>query len=427
MKILWIVNTIIPEIAEAQNKRGANIAGWISGALHFLKNVEDVELSIAYVDDKRAADENGIGDGFTYFNIPYNVNILHPSTRVELRVKEIIGVVNPELIHIWGTECTHTYSVMKVCRELGIDDKVVISIQGLVSYYYHHYLANLPVKIATGNTFKELLKRKNLIGCANDYKERGRYEEIAIQMAKHVIGRTEWDYGCVKRLNPDINYYFCNESLRDPFYNKVWSYDKCEKHTIFVSQSHVPLKGLHFVLQAVANLIKKYPDIKITVTGKNRFNKDLQSVIRFSSYDRYLSYLIKKLDLASHIEFLGTLNAQQMCEAFLKANLFVCSSSIENSPNSLGEAMLLGVPCITSDVGGIRSIFDDKKDGYMYPYDEYYMLEYYIDRIFQSREICEKFSESARKHALKTHDREVNNNTLVKIYRRIVDENSNAK
>ena len=53
------------------------------------------------------------------------------------------------------------------------------------------------------------------------------------------------------------------------------------------------------------------------------------------------------------IEFLGRLSAEGMKQAYLDANVFVMPSTIENSPNSLGEAMLLGVPCVAADVGGV--------------------------------------------------------------------------
>ena len=52
-----------------------------------------------------------------------------------------------------------------------------------------------------------------------------------------------------------------------------------------------------------------------------------------------------------------------MKDRFLKSHMYLCPSAIENSPNSLGEAMLLGVPCVAADVGGISSIFENGKDG----------------------------------------------------------------
>lgn len=53
-----------------------------------------------------------------------------------------------------------------------------------------------------------------------------------------------------------------------------------------------------------------------------------------------------------------------MIEQYLKAHIFVCPSSVENSPNSLGEAQLLGVPCIGSIAGGIPSMLSMEKQDF---------------------------------------------------------------
>lgn len=63
---------------------------------------------------------------------------------------------------------------------------------------------------------------------------------------------------------------------------------------------------------------------------------------------------------------LGTLNETDMCERYSRANVFILPSAIENSPNSLGEAMLVGIPVVATDVGGVKNLMTDKKEGYFY-------------------------------------------------------------
>lgn len=78
--------------------------------------------------------------------------------------------------------------------------------------------------------------------------------------------------------------------------------------------------------------------------------------------------------------------------------------------------MLLGVPSVSSDVGGVKSIFSHGNDGYTYQHDAPYMLSYYICKLFSDETLSEKFSSNARKHALNNHDRDINNKTLIGIY-----------
>ena len=81
--------------------------------------------------------------------------------------------------------------------------------------------------------------------------------------------------------------------------------------------------------------------------------------------------------------------------------------------------MLLGVPCVTTDVGGVKDMIVHGKEGYMYPFDEPYIAAYYIKQIFNSVDLSERFSKNARKHAKQTHCKEINNNTLINIYREL--------
>ena len=141
--------------------------------------------------------------------------------------------------------------------------------------------------------------------------------------------------------------------------------------------------------------------------------------IKITNYGKYIKELIEQNDLQNCVVFTGVLDEKKMCEQFLKAHVFVCPSSIENSPNSLGEAMLLGVPCVASDVGGITDMITHKQEGFVYQSDAPYMLAYYVCEIFQHQDLAESLSKKAREHALKTHNRENNLLRLLEIYTNI--------
>ena len=83
--------------------------------------------------------------------------------------------------------------------------------------------------------------------------------------------------------------------------------------------------------------------------------------------------MIARLGISEHIEFTGMLDEKAMCDRYLKSNLFVCCSAIENSPNSLGEAQLLGMPYVASFVGGVPEIAGMNAD-VLYRFEETEML-----------------------------------------------------
>ena len=97
-------------------------------------------------------------------------------------------------------------------------------------------------------------------------------------------------------------------------------------------------------------------------------------------------------------------------------------STIENSPNSLGEAMLLGVPCISSDVGGVKNMLVHNLEGYIYQADAPYMIAYYVKKVFNDANCALIISKNAKSHAGKTHNRDENLKILLKIYRELYEQ-----
>ena len=112
-----------------------------------------------------------------------------------------------------------------------------------------------------------------------------------------------------------------------------------------------------------------------------------------------------------------------MCEQYLKANVFVMPSAIENSPNSLGEAMILGVPCVAANVGGISSLISHGKEGFLYQGNENHMLAYYISKVFDEPETMILLSENSRRRAMEYHDIEKNVTSYLEVYEKLMEEN----
>lgn len=420
MRVLWLCNVILPQIADYLNTKKNNYGGWLVGLSNALIREKGIELTIIFPETKGLDRVKGETDNMKFYSFPVNNGIKKYNSELEIVFEQIVKESNPDIVQIFGTEYPHTLSMMNALKKLNLINISLIHIQGLVSVYAEHYYMKLPTQIINACTIRELIKRDNIKNSKNDLYKRGRFEIRALELAKNVLGRTTWDYACTNSINKELNYYFCNENLRDSFYKKQWNYDLCEKYSIFASQGSSPIKGLHVLIESIGMVVKYYPSVKLYIAGSNPFHNDsFFGKLKQNSYSKYIQKLIKKYSLKNNINFVGLLDEKEMCDRFLKSNIFTLTSQIENSPNSLGEAMLLGVPSIASNVGGVSDLFTHEVDGFLYQPDAPYMLAFYIMKIFGNSELAEKISKNARVHAQKTHDRIKNINNLLRIYSEI--------
>lgn len=425
MKVLWFVNICFPEVSKDFGLPEINRGGWLLGLKNSLIEVDDLELIIGFPVLKLSGLKKIEKNNCIFYGVPSNGMSNNVDLSMKDYLKEMLLNEKPDLIHIHGTEFPHTFLLTEVCKELNIIDKVVISIQGLVSVCAKHYRANLPDKIVNRKTIVDYKNKTSIKETINNLVKRGVFEIEAILNVSHVIGRTDWDKACSTIINPNVNYHFCNETLRDVFYEKVWDYENIEKYSIFVSQANTPIKGLHFLLEALPIILKQYPNTKLYIAGGSLIgDNSFVSNLKLSSYAKYIRDLINKNDLKDKVIFTGNLNEIEMCSRFLKSNVFVSASTIENESNSLSEAKILGVPSVVSFVGGVTSRLLNDVEGFTYQHDAPYMLAYYIMQIFANKELAKTFSENSKKKAIITHNKKINSCKMVEIYREIISKNN---
>ncbi|WP_372859831.1 glycosyltransferase family 4 protein [Psychrobacter sp.] len=276
-------------------------------------------------------------------------------------------------------------------------------------------------ELIKNRTLKDFILFDGILERKRKYYKRGRSEIKAIKNLDYVLGRTFWDFAQVKSLNPSVNYYSCERSLRREFFDKSWNIDNVKAFSIFVSQCHTPFKGLHILLKAVYILKKDYPDIRVNIAGIDiTSTKSLIEKLKIGTYGKFLTSLIKNLKLTENIKFLGTLNADGMAQNLSDSHCFVMPSFIENSPNSLAEAMLVGTPSIASFVGGAPEVIKHGENGYLYNPYEPESLAYYIDKVFNSDELSSSLSINGRLESRGKHVSDGNANNLLKAYKEII-------
>jgi len=426
MKILWIINTILPYPAQKLNMKTSVFGGWLNSLLSELEKSKEID-KIAIVSTYNGNElKKFVDKKITYYLSPVRNNVVFDK-ETEKYMSMILKEYKPDLVHVHGTEYPHSLAIINECIRYNI--KTVTSIQGLISVYGHnnYYFADISIKDILNNiTFRDIIRADSIISQAKKFRKRGIYECESLRKTDFIVGRTSWDKANAYSISGKEKYKKCNESLRASFYENEWNINNIERYTIFISQASYTIKGFHKMLFAASILRKKFPELKIYVAGTDvvKYNKSsFKERLKLTGYGKYLKKIIKKYNLENVIVFTGLLNEVQMVDRLLKSHVFVQASSIENSPNSLGEAMLIGMPCVASYVGGTADMLKDKEEGFLYPFSEENMLAKYVMDIFENDDLAISLGRNAKQHAKITHDRKINSKQMINIYKEVINEN----
>ena len=422
MRILWVCNVVLPEFSDEFNIRHTVFGGWMSGMLRELECVDGLDGALAFPIRDEARRHDGVCCGHRYYAFDASRDSMGQDDRdcddMIADFKRILSDYQPDVVHLWGTEYPHSWAIMKACEAMRMARRTVCHIQGILTYIKEHYALGLP---------SELLSRQDSNGhsIADDiasFDRQSARERDVMRGAGFVMGRTFWDESCARQICQDVKYRFCEEILREPFYQnkEFWDVDKCHRHTIFVSQAGYPVKGFHFLLRAVGILKEKYPDLAVYVGGSNPMAEDRTGNI--SSYGRYLKSFGEKYGALKYIHFTGLLDAAQMIEQYRSANVFVSASTIEDTSNSIAEAMMVGTPIVSSCVGGVPGWVHHLNDCILYPCDEAYMLAAWVRRIFEDDDLARKLSSAARAYVNQRHTKKSIKKQLLSIYREACDQ-----
>jgi glycosyltransferase involved in cell wall biosynthesis len=415
MKVVWFTNT--PSLAETYINNKPTGGGWIKSLEKAIQ--KKVELFVVFYHHENL-EPFKFGET-TYIPVKRKTgrfaefksrmfNTLEPAEDIPVFLK-IISSIKPDLIHIHGTE-----KQFGLIQEY-IDVPTVVSIQGIVSVYAYKYYSGITfIDVLKYSKPADFIRFKSYIQLFKSFFGIALREKKILKQTRKIIGRTSWDKRVSKILAPNATYFHNDEILRDIFYKASWAYKPDDTLQLFTTTGPYLYKGLETILYAAQLLDELNIKFKWKIAGISSETKVAQLAFR----------KIKK-PISKNIELLGSLNEDQLIYHMLQTHIYIMASHIENSPNNLCEAQILGIPCIATCAGGTATLMKDSEDGILIQDGDPYVLAGAIVELFNDPDKAKNYGQNARKKALLRHNPTKIADELIAIYNQLASESIKNK
>lgn len=183
--------------------------------------------------------------------------------------------------------------------------------------------------------------------------------------------------------------------------------DNTEEKQIVCVGRFAPEKGHRYLIEALDLLKNKELKWRCTFLGEGELENDLRT-------------LTEKYNLSENVAFPGF--CEDVFSVLLNADLFVLPSLHEGSPNALIEAMGIGLPCIASDVGGIKDLVENEKNGILVSPQNSKALSEALYHVLTNPELAVELGRNARASIQQKFDNAESIRRLKQIYQSLTNE-----
>ncbi|GAB3906953.1 glycosyltransferase family 4 protein [Mucilaginibacter boryungensis] len=413
MKVLWF--SLSAGLSDAYLNNNYEGIGWIKS---LEKNIQDkIDLSIAFYHNKEIPPFK-LG-ATTYYPIKKykHGNLTKMKRRLFNSIESqydnqlflnVVKEAKPDLIHIHGTESP--FGLVQKYTNI----PTVVSIQGTITVYRYKFFSKISwFDVLKHSDLKSFIFSRTFIHVYKQFAKIAAREQEIYKHSKHFIGRTAWDRRVTKVLAPSARYYHNDEILRSGFYTNKWVFKPAAKLQLFTTIWGNVYKGLETLLDCARLLDEINIDYEWQLAGIGRNDE----VVRIASKGN-------KQPVSPNVKFLSMINEASLIEGLLESHMYIATSHIENSPNSLCEALILGVPCIATNAGGTGSLMDDNKEGILIQDGDPYAMAGAIMELKDNYKKAIAYGKQARERALLRHDQEKITSDLLSIYATILNGQS---
>ncbi len=179
----------------------------------------------------------------------------------------------------------------------------------------------------------------------------------------------------------------------------------------------VEKKGVQYGVQAVAEVLKKHPNIEYKIVGDGLLKGDIAS-------------LINELNISDNVQLIGWRRQEEIVELLKETDILLAPSVTaqdgdqEGTPTVLMEALAQGIPVISTYHSGIPELVTDGVSGFLVPERDTNTLAERLMYLIEHQEIWSEMGKAGRKYVEKNYDVNKLNDRLVELYLRLLNEES---
>ncbi|MEO0583184.1 MAG: glycosyltransferase [Bacteroidota bacterium] len=421
MRILWFTNTASLATEPLTGQVGVG-GGWIESLELKMHEKGGLDVAVAFPWIEPELKTFHFGEG-TYYGIPsrstskyerlverHTAKLEDPQKQVEYYL-QVIEDFKPDVIHIFGSERAYGLLIPH------IQVPTLIWIQGNLTVYSLKWYTDLTREDV--DKYTPVSSKVKGTSWHHKYREAlniaAREQEI-FSHCQYFTGRTPWDRRLTMTLAPQAKYFHCDEVMRPQFYGPQWEpHHEREKLVIMTTIRGNIFKGLRSIYDTSV-ILKRLMDTPFEwrLAGIAPENELVTMV------EQKLGMNHKELNL----NLMGNKTPDELVEELLHADIFMHPSFIDNSPNSVCEAMLVGTPVVSSNVGGIPGLLVEGEEGLLVqPGDPYAMAGAILD-IHRNPDWAARMSENARKRGAVRNDPDRILEELLGVYRNVVAQHA---